>query len=276
MTSSVRFPVLAILAACALPGCTDHASVAKVQDLEVEIEQLTKLNSESEQATVRLQAQIEAARQEKDAVKAEKAKLEQDRAAASKELDELKTEFENYKVRYKLSMRKRAPGLHVDDFSIDGTTFSQVTLKELTDTYINFSHNAGVAKLSVKLLPEPLQDLLGINISQSTLSDGHRVTITDPKQVNASLMNEHNLQVIKMEAERTSLVNKLAATRREMSDTRQQLNYASNKGSPVGALKKKISEQLDTIAKLEGLLAQAGINQYQVQRDLPKLLPAQR
>jgi|GEM_PF-2169576 len=276
MTPSVRFPVLAILAACALPGCSDHASVAKAQDLEVEIEQLTRLNSESEQASVRLQAQIEAARQEKDTLKAEKAKLEEDRAAASKELDELKIQFENYKVRYKLSMRRRAPGMHVDDFSIDGTTFSQVTLKELTDTYIHFSHNAGVAKLSVNLLPEPLQDLLGINISQSTLSEGHRVTITDPKHINASLVNEHNLQVIRTAAERTALANKLVTARRDLSATRQKLIYASNKGSPVGAMKKKINEQLDNIARLEGLLAQAGMNEYQAQREQPKLLPAQR
>jgi len=275
MTTSVKFPILAILAACTLPACTDHASVAKAQDLEVEIEQLTKLNSESEQAAIRLQAQIEAARQEKDALKAEKAKLEQDRAAASKELNELKTQFENYKVRYKLSMRKRAPGMHVDDFSINGTTFSQVTLKELTDTDLNFLHSAGVAKMSVKLLPEPLQDLLGINIPQSIISEGRRETITDPKQINASLMNEHNLQVVKTEAARTSLANKLASARSDLAGTRQKLNYA-NTGSPVAALKKHISEQLDNIAKLEGLLAQAGINEYQAQREQPQLMPAQR
>ena len=89
MTSRITLLPLVILVLTSVPSCNDHSSSEKAKALEVEIEQLTRLNSESEQTSHRLQSQVEAARQEKDRLKGEKAKLEEERDAAAKELDKL-------------------------------------------------------------------------------------------------------------------------------------------------------------------------------------------
>ncbi len=273
MTSRIKFPAFAILTLLSVPCCNDHSGSEKAKALEVEIEQLTKLNSESEQTSRRLQSQVEAARVEKDRLKSEKAKLEEDRDAAAKELEKLKKDFETYKSRYKVSMKQRAPGMHLDDFAVNGASYHNVTLKELTDTYVNFSHESGVAKLSVKLLPDSLQDVLGVNIPLSDSSGAHQVMASDPKQINSSRMDDYNLGLLKAQEAKTQVERKLTEARRELNDARTKLNYAHDIGAPLGTLTRHITDQEALIAKLESQLVQADLHEYEARRVVPQLVP---
>lgn len=263
---------MALLATLALPCCTDHASSEKARALEIEIEQLTKLNSDAEQASHRLQNQVEAARLEKDRLKEQKAKVEEDRDAATKELNELKKQFESYKSHYKLSMKQRSPGMHLDDFEVNGMTYRNVTVKELNDACLNFSHDSGFAKLSVSALPEALQDFLGINIPLPDPAAGRQAMITDPKLINASRLNEHEVVLMKTQDDRTHLVRQLADARHELYLTKQKIDYPPA-NAPVAALKRHLQDLGATIAKLEGQVAAAEIAEYQARRDTPQLVP---
>ena len=270
MPPRIKFPLIAIMACLTLAGCTDHTSVEKAKALEAEIEQLTHLNSQAQMASKRLDTKIEAALQEIERLKTQNAQLQADLEAKTQENEKAKKAFENYKAQYKLSMFKRAPGMHVDDFTIDGSNFHDVTIKDFSPTQLTVSHAAGVQKLNVESLPDSLRDLLGLNIVLQTNNAGPE---TNSKQSQANQIAGHQRDVINAEAHKTAILAQLDAAKKKRNTTREQLTYNSSNHKQTDTLKRTLDELDMTIAKLQGQLAEADIQTYQVRKDNVKMLP---
>ena len=269
MPPRIKFSLIAIMACLTLAGCTDHTSVEKAKALEAEIEQLTHLNGQGQMASKRLETKIDAALQEIERLKSQNAKLQSEIEAKTQENENAKKAFENYKAQYKLSMVKRAPGMHVDDFTIDGANFHDVTIKDFSPTQLTVSHAAGVQKLNVELLPDSLRDLLGLNIVLQANNVGQA---TNSKQSQANQIAGHQRDVVNAEAHKTAILAQLDAAKKKRNTTREQLVFNGSNHKQTDALKRTLDELETTIAKLQGQLAEADIQTYQVRKDNVKML----
>lgn len=270
MSTPLKPTLTALLASLTLAGCTDHAAIEKSRALETENEQLSRLKDTAENETERMKVQVEAIRQEREKLKAEKTKVEQERDAASKEVEHIKKEFQAYRDHYKLSMKQNAPGMHVADFAVNGQAYHNVVLKALTDDEVNFSHDAGVSRLSTSLLPDSMRDKLGLNLPPPGAALD--IASMDPKAVNAARLSDYNAMVTKAENARRTVFNKLELARRALNDTQGHITAATLNKQPLGKLKLKAAEQEKALLKLEGEAAAADVSLYQARRETPKLV----
>jgi chromosome segregation ATPase len=194
MTRYLFRPLIA-LAALVLTQCTDEGSSQKMKGLREEIETLNQQTYEATQQIKRLKAQIESSRDEKSKLEGDRAKIDEDKAAADRRLQELKKEFDAYKQKYKLSIRTRAPGMPLEDFTaLDGRAFAQVVLKEVADTVVRFSHRDGMMKLDPKLLPDDLQEKLGYLVPTIDVRGQELAHLTE-KQLLRLKSAEHNADI---------------------------------------------------------------------------------
>lgn len=260
-------PVIALASSLALSACTDQTSARKASALETELEQQEQLLGKTRQDLHRLEARIDATERENSTLREQKTKVEAERDATLKDIEKLRKDFERYKVQYKLSMKTRAPGLHLEDFSADGVEYRHVTIKEFTDTQLTISHDFGVGKLKLAALPEPLRDFLGLNI---VLPDAADVSATDPKLVKARLTEGNTKAVHAANEKRAAVAEELELTRRKLHDTQQQLDINTSTHQPLDKLKKSIADLEAKMAKLRGQLAQADMEQYEARENQRK------
>ncbi len=266
MPSLPQFFLITIIGGLFLTGCTDQASIEKAKALEAELEQISRLNSQAQAAMKRLDSKVEAARQENTRLKEENAKLQESMDGTAREMEKIKKEFESYKLQYKLGMRTRAPGMKVDDFSVDGAEYRHVTLKELTDAAVTIVHDNGVRKLELTQLPEPLRDRLGLNIVVEDVNEGAEPPA--PKSA-ASINAEHRILVDKTEGQKLAVIEELNEARRKLEFARQDFVFAD--ATKASALKKTIQDLENTIGKLQSKLTQAEVNAYQARQERDKL-----
>ncbi len=267
MSSRPLVPVIALAACLSLPGCTDRASARKASALEAELEQHEQLLSKARQDLHRLESKIDAAERENSTLREQKDKVEADRDAALKDIEKLKKDFEHYKVQYKLSMKTRAPGMHLDDFSIEGTAYRHVVVKEFTDTQLTISHDFGVGKLKLAMLPEPLRDFLGLNIVVPEATD---VPVTDARLIRTKRAEDNTKAVHEATEKRVAIAEELDLTRRKLHDNLQQLDINNTSHLPTDNLKKTIADLEAKVAKLQGQLAQADMHQYEARENQRK------
>ena len=156
--------LMAVIGCLHLSSCKDNTSAEKVKSLEAELEQNNQLVTKTRQDMLRLESKLDASLRENGSLKEKGGQLEADLGARTKEVEELKKAFEAYKLKYKVSMKARVPGMHWDDLTVDGTTYRNVVFKEMTDTQLQFGHTDGMRKLNLSDLPEALRDFLGLNI----------------------------------------------------------------------------------------------------------------
>jgi len=272
MNSRLSHVVIAALPLM-LCHCDDGGANIKLKGLRDEIDQLSHQNYETQQQVDRLNSQIKAARTEKAKLEEEKAKVEAEREAANKKVDQLQRDFESYKAKYKLSMKTRAPGLNVADFtSADGKTYQHVVLREITDTHVNFTHDAGIMKLHYKMLPESLQDMLGYLIELKA-PEPRDVSKLTAKQFNASLRSDRDER-------QTEVESKLKDLRAQKEQLTRNLNTARiNQDSVVrnggtGIKEGKLLEQFELANKqLDAEIMRIEVDLHKIRSETLKLKP---
>lgn len=250
----------------------DDGSSARIRGLKDEIQTLNHQIDDTRSQVSRLQSQIEASRAEKKKLEEDKAKSQEEREATAKELEQLKKDFETYKSHYKLSMRKRAPGFQLEDFtSVDGKEYKQVVLREITETQVNFTHQGGIMKLHYKQLPEQLQAVLGFLIAQPEAPRDTKVQT--PRQINAERRSAKEALLLDAESKLKDLRVQRERSLASQSNTRQKLRNAESNGEPV----LKLTQELEMITlylnQLNNLILKAEVDVHRVRAEPVKLVP---
>ena len=265
---------LAMLSALALllSQC-DDGSAARIKALRDEIDQMSQQSYDASQQMKRLQSQIEGAKAEKQKLEEEKLQVEKEREETKKKLDQLQRDFDTYKSSYKLSMQKRAPGMKIDDFTTpEGKAYRNVVLRELTDTYVNFTHEAGIIKLTAAQLPEPVQALLGFLIKRTE----------EPREVSTMSNRQINMQrKVEQESRLDEADEAIKAIRHEREQTMRQIaslnsrvrDMEYNGQTGVTPLKKSVTQLELILKKLDSQLLQAEVDRHAIRSNSPRLLP---
>ena len=141
-----------------LSSCQDEAQVRSLGD---QIRGLETIQAQAKAEMGRLQLQMKAVQAERDKLKAERDKLQSQMDEAAKALEAIKKDFSDYKAQYKVSIRKRAPGMELEMVEIDGRKFERVKIRELTESNLTFMHQAGTMSVPLNRLNPSLQTRLG-------------------------------------------------------------------------------------------------------------------
>jgi outer membrane murein-binding lipoprotein Lpp len=158
----VLWSVAMLMGVLLLSGCRDEAQVRALGD-QIRALEAAQQQAKSELSRVQLQLRVLQAEQEK--VQAERERLKTRAAEAEKALKAMQNEFEAYKKQYKVSIRKRAPGMELDVVEIDGKRFEKVKVRDLTAENLTFMHQAGTMSVSLKQLKPELQERLGYEVA---------------------------------------------------------------------------------------------------------------
>ena len=264
------FCLMGITALLALNSCKDETSLAKVRSLESELSQNNETVTKTKQELKRLETQIDAVQRENSEMKGQIPKLEQERDEKSKALETLKQQFEEYKAKYKLTMAKRVPGMQVADFSVSGKAYSNVTLTEMTESHMNFKHAAGLGRVELKELPEPLRDKLGLNIVLQSPDDARlQKSSGDPR----NSWNGQLAAVAEAEAERISWHNAIDKIARKITDTKSAIEEKLLLHKPVDNLKRSIGPLESELAKAKSQLASAEVKVFEARAILSRMHP---
>lgn len=253
--------------------CDDGGANTKIKGLRDEIDQLNHQNYETQQQVTRLQSQIEASRNERKKLEEEKAKVEADRESAQKDLQQLQRDFETYKAKYKLSMRQRAPGLDVGNFTTaDGKSYQHVVLKEITDSQVNFTHDGGIMKLHYKDLPESLQDMLGFLIEDKP-AEVRDIKTLSPKQQNAQARAERDSAIGLIEESLTSMRSRKAPLVRNISQVEEALKKAKDTGENITLLEASLQKYKLLLKQLDSEILKTEVDLHAVRSKTVKLVP---
>ena len=141
-----------------LSSCQDDAQFRALND---QIRALESSQAQSKAEMSRLQMQMRSLQTERDKIKEERDKLESQVKEAANALDSVKKDFENYKQQYKVSIRKRAPGMLLEMVEVEGKRFENVKIRELTDSSLVFMHQAGTMSVQLSELKPDMQARLG-------------------------------------------------------------------------------------------------------------------
>lgn len=145
-------------AALLLASCQDDAQFRALND---QIRALESAQAQSKAEMSRLQMQMRSLQAERDKIQAERDKLEGQMQEATNALESVKKDFENYKQQYKVSIRKRAPGMLLELVEVEGKRFENVKVRELTDSSLVFMHQAGTMSVQLSELKPDMQERLG-------------------------------------------------------------------------------------------------------------------
>lgn len=253
--------------------CDDGGANIKIKGLRDEIDQLNHQNYETQQQVTRLQSQIEASRTERKKLEEEKAKVEADRESAQKDLQQLQKDFETYKAKYKLSMRQRAPGLEVGNFtSADGKSYQHVVLKEITGSQVNFTHDGGIMKLHYKDLPESLQDMLGFLIEDKP-AEARDIKTLSPRQQNVQARAERDNAIGVIEESLTSLRRRKTPLMRNISQVEEALKKAKESGESTTLLEMSLQKYKLLLKQLDSEILKTEVDLHAVRSKAVKLVP---
>jgi len=265
---------LAMLSALALllSQC-DDGSAARIKALRDEIDQMSQQSYDASQQMKRLQSQIEGAKAEKQKLEEEKLQVEKEREETKKKLDQLQRDFDTYKSSYKLSMQKRAPGMKIDDFTTpEGKAYRNVVLRELTDTYVNFTHEAGIIKLTAAQLPEPVQALLGFLIKRT--EEPREVSTMSNRQINMQRKAEQESRLDEADEAIKAIRHEREQTMRQIASLNSRVRDMEYNGQTgVTPLKKSVTQLELILKKLDSQLLQAEVDRHAIRSNSPRLLP---
>lgn len=273
MTNSPLLRLVSVLALVFLLTHCDDGSAARIKSLRDEIDQMNQQSYDASQQMKRLQSQIEGAKAEKQKLEQEKTEVEREREETKKKLDQLQRDFDTYKSSYKLSMQKRAPGMKIDDFTtIEGKAYRNVVLRELTDTYVNFTHDSGIIKLTAAQLPEPVQALLGFLIKRA--EEAREVSTLSNRQINLQRKVEQESRLDQAEDALKAIRIHREQVIRQISSLRSQLREMEYNGQTGTTALKKSIEQLElALKKIDTDLLQAEVDRHAIRSNSPQLLP---
>jgi predicted nucleic acid-binding Zn-ribbon protein len=141
-----------------LSSCQDDAQVRAMSE---QIRALEMAQGQAKAELSRVQLQMRSLQAERDKIKDEKEKLQLQIEEAKRAAESIMKDFEDYKMQYKLSIRKRAPGMELEVVEVDGKKFEKVRIRELTDTSLTFMHTTGTMSVELALLDNELATRLG-------------------------------------------------------------------------------------------------------------------
>ncbi len=191
----VPFAVSALM----LTSC-GNSPLSRTKELRAEIDQINKNYFEAQQASKRLQSQLDAARGERQKLEEALKKVEEEREASKQEVERVKREFDTYKSKYKVSVLERVPGLWMPDFMVGATEYHGVQVTAMDSEMIAFHHDAGLGKLRLGDLPGLARDYLG-------LSAVHEVSVQPAGEVREiSVKKRRSIEVAKLDAEDQKLL----------------------------------------------------------------------
>lgn len=165
--TTFRWGSLGLLVALLMTSCRDDAQLRAMSE---QIRALEMTQNQSKAELSRVQLQMRALQAERDKIKEEKEKLQQQIQEAQRAAESIKKDFEDYKQQYKLSIRKRAPGMELEMVEVDGKMFRNVKIRELTDTQVTFMHASGTLSASLNQLPLAMQTLFGYESGVSVMA----------------------------------------------------------------------------------------------------------
>ena len=253
--------------------CDDGGTSIKVKGLRDEIDQLNHQNYETQQQVSRLQSQIEASRAERKKLEEERSKVEAERENVQKELQQLQRGFDTYKSKYKLSMRQRAPGMEVGNFtSAAGKSYQRVVLKEITDSQVNFTHDGGIMKLHYKDLPESLQDMLGFLIEDKPTAP-RDIKALSPRQQNAQAKTDRESKITLVEDSLKNLRARRDPLLRNLATTEENLRRAKEAGTSAELLESAFEKYKLTLKQLDNEILKAEVDLHAARATPVKLVP---
>ena len=157
--AALPFRLLFILAILTLPSCKDDEHLSQLQE---EVRTLSDQQNQARSETNRLKAQLDSLGKERDALKADRARLDAEVETLRKTLDQLQRDFTDYRSKYRISMREKAPGMDLGDIVVDGRTYRKVKVREATEDLLSILHDSGLQKFAWNVLPVEIRKLFGL------------------------------------------------------------------------------------------------------------------
>lgn len=201
---------IALGAALCLTSCQEDPQLRILSD---QIRALESAQAQDKAEVKRLQMQMRSLQSERDKIKEERDKLLPQLEEARNALDSLRKEFEAYKQHYKLSIRKRAPGMELEAVEVGGKRYEKVVIRDLTETSLVFIHQAGTMSVQLNQLKPEMQERLGYSPPSSV-----PVMVKHPPST-ATTQD--------LEAEMLEVEKKLGEVRKLKSDLVRSLNENS-------------------------------------------------
>jgi len=141
-----------------LGGCRDEAQIRMLGD---QIRALEGNEKQRAQELEALKVQIQGLEEERAQLREEREAMLPKVEAAEEALKALQEQFAAYKAQYKLSIRKRAPGMELGLVEVLGKRFEQVRVRQLTEEALIFAHATGTTSVPLSQLKPELQTRLG-------------------------------------------------------------------------------------------------------------------
>ena len=164
----------------ALTGCgvseAEHREVlAEKAALSQALKDAEKAQQEAIEAMrVEAEAAAEATRQEIEGLRGQIDKAKQD---ADAELNAIKAEFEEYKKKYRVSIRTNAKGMKLGRIATSaGKVYEEVVLNTVDAERVSFLHETGSTSLMLTDLEPELRERLGYDAAEiSALEDAREI-----------------------------------------------------------------------------------------------------
>ncbi len=201
----------ALLSLLLLTGCQDEA---QFRALNEQIRALESSQGQSKAELNRLQIQMRSLQLERDKIKEERDKLQSQIDEAQKALESIQKDFEEYKNQYRLSIRRRAPGMELDVVEIDGKRFEKVKIRELTEESLTFMHQAGTMSVNLSQLKPDMQERFGYQKAAPVMA-----LTRDGVRNQGGVELDHEVRMVE---------NRLLEVRKEMGDLQRKLVEANH------------------------------------------------
>jgi len=159
----MRLPLLlaapaALVLIALLSACRDQA---RIDALEQHVRALEKAHQESRADLEEAKAQMREVQEQRNQMRDERDRFKDQLEENKRRLQELEKAFSDYKEKYKVAIRDRAPGMEFPQLKAGLRTYEKVRIRELTATSLTFLHQTGTASVPLTDLPEPMQQLFG-------------------------------------------------------------------------------------------------------------------
>jgi hypothetical protein len=158
-----------ILLGVILCGCRDEKQLRLLGE---QIRAMERVEAQSATQIEELKKQVRALEDEGRQLKEEGEAMLPKVKAAEEALKVLQEEFAKYKSQYKLSIRKRAPGMELEEVEVQGKRFEHVKVRQLTEEALIFVHGNGTTSVPLSQLKSELQTRLGYEMVVPLISKG--------------------------------------------------------------------------------------------------------
>ena len=168
MKSGLLFISIAACALLAVSCAPDGSRKAARDESRVLMERLDVLTADATRAQEqnRVIERALASLREESAQKEKEALAE--RESLRKKTDEAIKALEDYKAKYRITLRSRAKGTRLAEIDgVDAGKFQNVEILELTPGEVRFHHQSGIATVSLGRLPAALRETLGYDPAES-------------------------------------------------------------------------------------------------------------